>query len=149
MDKHEIKPDKYEQLVASILVEQSEPPAFLLPKITLAIIRRRRFWAGLEVFGSVVLSAVSATGLSLAGGELVRQLAQAGTFRILSLLFSDFMVVLANWQSFALSFAESFPVWPAILTLGGLALLLVSFKFMFDNLPKLSWRVNLNNGFNY
>lgn len=149
MSKHDLKPDKYEQLVASILAANSEPPAFLLPKITSAIARRRRFWAGLEVFGSLALSAASLTGLFFAAGELIRQLSQAGTFSILSLIFSDFMVVLANWQSFALSFVESVPVWPAVLTLGGLALLLVSFKFVFDNLPKLNWQAKLKNNFNY
>jgi len=139
----------WEELVGSILSEQNDPPAFLLPKITSAIARRRRFWAGLEVFGSLALSLASVAGLIWAGQELVGQLMRAGTFTILSLIFSDFMVVIANWQAFALSLVESLPVLPAILTLGGAGLALISFKFMFDNLPKLNWQPNLRNNLNY
>lgn len=130
-------------------LEWQEPLTDLSPKIIFAIARRRRFYVGLEIFGFSVLSLASLSLLIFAVGELGRQLIQAGTFRILSLVISDFMVVLANWQEFSLSFLESLPILPAILMLGGVLLLLVSIKFIFDNLPKLNWQPNLKNSFHY
>lgn len=134
---------RFEKMLPEILAESQEAPADLLPKIILAISRRRRLYARLEMAGSLVMSGISLAVLFFAIGELGRQLEQAGTLKIISLVFSDSMAILANWQEFTLSFLESLPVWPAALTLAGFLMLLVAAKFAFDSLPKLSFNLSL------
>ncbi|MCL4404168.1 hypothetical protein M1432_02395 [Patescibacteria group bacterium] len=70
------------------------------------------------------LSAVSGVALYVTGGAVVSDFAASGAGTMLSLVFSDFHSVLANWNYFLLSLAESLPVLPlalAFVSIGVLA----------------------------
>ncbi|MDD2753727.1 MAG: hypothetical protein PHT44_03920 [Candidatus Portnoybacteria bacterium] len=136
-----------DKMLPEILAEGQEPPAYLLPKIILAISHRRLFYARMEMIGSLAVSGISLSVVFFAVSELGRQFEQTGTLKILFLAFSDSMAILANWQDFALSFLESLPVWPFALTMAGFLLLLVSAGLIFNSLPKLNFNstFKLNN----
>ncbi len=143
------KNKRFKELISTVLTENNEPPADLLSRIMAAIKRRQRIYAGIEIAGFSLSFTISLAALFFGIGELGRQLAQAGTLKIFSLIISDFAVVLANWQEFMFSFLESFPLWPMILTLAGVLLLLISVKFIFDKFPKVNLQPIFKNNFNY
>ena len=105
-----------------------QPPAGLLEKVLLAVeteqrkTARRRFV--LSSAGLLVLSILLIPAIKGFGTELM----QSGFVSFFSLAFVNFTAVFSNWQDFALSLLESFPVVSAIevLTLLGLMVASVS-----------------------
>ncbi len=96
-----------------------EPPADLTEKILARIARRERRILGIKIALSACVFGIS-TGISVAGYfDLMANLSQSGFFQIFSLAFSDFSAITANFPDFALSIAESFPVFTAALLLSG------------------------------
>ena len=72
------------------------------------------------------LSALSGIALYAAGGAVVSDVSASGAGTMFSLIFSDFHAVLANWNYFVLSLAESLPVLPlalAFISIGVLAMM--------------------------
>lgn len=144
----DIMSSRQEKLAAAILARKEEPPSSLLPKILMNIAQRRRARARLRIFGFSLLSAASVPVLILAVGELIRQLGQNGTLSILSLIFSDSRILLANWRTFFLSVLESVPVLPVLVTSASILLLLVSIKHVFENLVRINFHLTLKNNIN-
>lgn len=132
---------QFEEVLPAVLSADKEPSADLFDKIMSAINARIRFYAELKICGFLSLFVSSLAGLFFAFGELARQLERAGTLKIFSLIFSDLGTVLANWQAFVFSFLESLPIIPFVSVLGGVLILLVSVRFVFDNLLKLNWHL--------
>jgi hypothetical protein len=134
--------ENFEDILSQILADK-EPPADLLSRISLAIERRRCFYARVKAFSFSVVLVLSSALIFFMFGELARQLAQNGTLEIISLVFSDTLVILANWQAFALSILESLPVWPIVLVSAGALAALVSIKLILENLFKVNLRFNV------
>lgn len=147
MSNQEQKMDKYEELLAELLSPEPALPSGLLPNITAAIARRRRIYARMKLLGFLTLSLASFFGLFFGLKEAMAQMSQNGTLEILSLFFSDSMVILAHWQDFSLSVLESLPIWPIILTLGGILTLLISAKFIFESWPEINYHLTLKNNY--
>jgi len=136
MKQKEDKNKRFSELIGSVLTETVEPPVGLLSRVMAAILWRQRLYAGLKTFASLTLSLGSLAIIFLAAQEVVLRINQSGILSILSLLFSDLAVVLANWQTFVLSCLESLPVFPIVLTVGATWVLLISLKFVFENTLK-------------
>lgn len=135
--------DKLNELISSVLAEELEIPAGLLSKIMSAIFWRQRFYAGVKASGFLVLSLISVVALFFTVQETLWQINQSGILNILSLLFSDLTVILANWQSFVLSCLEALPIGPLVLTVGAMLLLLVSLKYVSENLSRINFHSKL------
>jgi hypothetical protein len=92
-------------------------PAGLLGKILFSIARRERRSAILALGAYSGASVLAAALLAFSWSAASTALQSSGTFIVLSLIFSDFHSVLANWNYFILSIAESLPVFSIILFL--------------------------------
>jgi len=144
--KQEIKHKKdLEELASSVLSENLEVPAGLLERVTLAIFWRQQLSAGLRTFGLILSSVSSCLVLFFALKEVSLRMSQSGAWSILSLLFSDLEVVMANWQSFALSFLEALPIFSIALTTGAILVMLISFRFVLKNLLQINFHPNFKN----
>ncbi|HSR89522.1 MAG TPA: hypothetical protein VLK22_03995 [Candidatus Udaeobacter sp.] len=105
--------DKFEQIIRSAISSESvasQPPGFLAEKILIAIENKRRFY----VLAKLIIYSFS-TLFFLVGLILIWQaekinIINSPAVNLLSLLFSDFAVVVSYWQDYALSLIESFPV---------------------------------------
>jgi hypothetical protein len=89
----------------------------------LRIIRRR-----IAIFS--VIFVASLTAFIPAFHALQKSITESGFMQFLSLLFSDFEIVVAYWQNFALSLLESLPVLNLIMFLAVVLALLESIKFL-------------------
>lgn len=76
--------------------------------------------------------------------SVIQSLYTSGASRILSLLFSDFQSMVANWKYFTLSLAESLPVMSLALALVSVAALLVFTSLSARNFKNIS-RMNVLN----
>ncbi len=122
----EIMEQNYHQLFSHL--KTAEPPAGLLPKVlkrlekeaarSAARARRQLALASLLLLSSLV-------ALVPIFRAAYADLSASGFLSYLSLLFSDFSIVVSSWQSFAFSLLETIPV--VSLTL----LLAVTFIFLF------------------
>ena len=132
---------KFEALLAEVLQEQREPSARLKQKIIFAITWRSFLAVRRRVIVFSFLLAVSLPLLFLAMRDFGEQAGRLGTLKILSLIFTDSEIILANWREFSLSFLESLPVGSMILVLAGIFVFALSLKFVFDNLSKIKWHL--------
>jgi len=105
-----------------------EPPAGLLQKIMKRIHREERILVlrRVIIFSTTLLA--SAIGLFPAFNMLASDFSQSGFFRFLSLTFSDFSVVTAYWQSFAMILLQSLPALSLALFLAIILTFLQSIK---------------------
>ena len=149
MDKDLRKKNNFEDVLQSVLAEKNNVPVDLLSKIISAIFWRQRVLASLKAAAFSVLSLGSLAVIFFATQEVIWQLGQSGIMNILSLLFSDLAVVLANWQSFVLSCLESFPVFPIVLTSGAALIFFVSLRIVVANTLKLKGDFYPNLRLNY
>ena len=86
--------------------------------------RERRADFRRAIFYSV-FSAASVFLLYLSSSFAVGEFYRSGASQILSLAFSDFQSMAANWQDFTLSLAESLPILPIIYVILSVSLLMV------------------------
>lgn len=116
----------YEKLFSRLRV--AEPSVNLLGKITDRVRRRETFL----IYQKTAFYSLGATFFLVALVFSLRSaqagFAESGFFQFFSLVFTDFKIVAASWQGFALSLLESIPV-------NGLIFALSSF-FIFINLLK-------------
>lgn len=77
---------------------------------------------------------VSCAVLAFGGKTAIDGLSSSGFLQFSSLLFSDFKIVAAYWQSFAMVLLESLPVMGLILTSAAILTLLESVKYFLKNL---------------
>jgi len=108
----------------------AEPPAGLLQKVLLRLDQesktlsmRRRFFLAAAVFLGIASSFMSVWNVFWS------DVSRSGFGQYLTLLFSDFKMVLANWQDFGLGLLESFPIVSAVSLLAITLLLLVMVKY--------------------
>jgi len=99
--------------------DMPEPPAGLERKIMHRIERYERRVLILKTTGFGALFVGSASLLVVGYFNLMSAFAQSGFFNFTSLLFSDFNVAMANFQDFAFSILESFPVFSAAFVIAG------------------------------
>ena len=99
--------------------EIPEPPAGLEHKIMGRIKRYERRVLIAKTTGFGVLFVSSLALIYSAYFNFTSALAQSGFLNFVSLFFSDFTVAMANFQDFAFSILESFPVFSAAFALGG------------------------------
>ncbi len=92
----------------------------LQQRIMKQIARRERRVLVVKTSGFGLLFAGSATFLVIAYFNLASALTQSGFFSFTSLFFSDFSAAMANFQDFAFSVLESFPVFSAAFLVAGL-----------------------------
>ena len=96
-----------------------EPPADLNRKIMQRIERYERRMLIVKATGFGLLFLGSVAFLVAAYFNLTAAFAQSGFFNFASLFFSDFSVAMANFQDFAFSMVESFPVFSAAFLVAG------------------------------
>jgi hypothetical protein len=106
-------------------------------KIMARIARRERrvLIAKTAVFGA--LFAGSTTFLVMAYFNLATALTQSGFFSFASLFFSDFGAAMSNFQDYAFSILESFPVFSAAFLVGGLIVVIWSASHLFDDIMNI------------
>jgi len=105
-----------------------EPPAGLLEKIIKRIHREERILVLRRVIIFSITLLASVIGLFPTYSMLASDLSQSGFFRFLSLTFSDFSVVTAYWQSFAMILLQSLPALSLALFLAIILTFLQSIK---------------------
>lgn len=123
----------YEKLFSNI--QLTEPPAGLFDKIISRIYNERNLMA---VRRRVVIFSIGFAGsvIALAPAFLAVRtgLAESGFAYYFSLLFSDFNVVAAYWQNFALALLEALPITSMALLLGIIFVFLGSLRFLSKNI---------------
>jgi hypothetical protein len=132
----------YEKLF--IHLEPPEPPAELLGRIMARIHEEERLKSikkRLFLFSTTVL--VSAIAFIPATNAFWDGFAQSGFLQFISLLFSDFGLIIDDWQNFGLAILESLPVmsitaflFTAFISLWSLKHLVQAIKVVF-NQPQL------------
>jgi len=112
---------KYAKFLTAVATEADmpEPPAGLEHRIMRRIAAAKRRALIIKTTGFGVLFAGSIAVLVAAYFNLAAALAQSGFLNFASLFFSDFGVAMANFQDFAFSIVESFPVFSAAFLLAG------------------------------
>lgn len=118
--------DSYERLFS--LVDHREPPGGLLNEVMTQIEAHDRRAARIRSALSGALFVAALVALVPAWHVLSTELAQSGFIQFVSLLFSDAGVLLAFWQDFVISLAESFPVVGAAAVCGSVFVLLFSVR---------------------
>ncbi len=89
-------------------------------------------------FGFLFLTSLS---LIIVGSiNLLSALAQSGFFSFASLFFSDFSDAVANFQDFAYSIIESFPVFSAAFFFAGVGFSLWSASHLLEDVSRLRLR---------
>jgi len=99
--------DLYDRIIKRINYEQK-----------LAFIKRKLFWHSFGLLASLAF-------FIPLGQKLLYELNQSGFIQSLSLIFSDFQIVMTNFSDFSLSLLESLPAFS--LTLMSVALLAMLF----------------------
>ena len=116
-----------------------EPPKELFDKIMSRIHREQklgRIKQRIVIFSFGAL--VSLAAVFPAFQILKADLAASGFFTFSSLLFSDFAIVAAYWQNFALSLLETLPVMGLILFSAAILAFLGSIRFLTKNIRKIA-----------
>ncbi len=113
-------------------LEAPEPPAWLTERIVRRIARRERRILGAKIAASAAVFAVSAGAAVFGYIDTVASMDHSGFLQIGGLLFSDFSMATANFPDFALSLAESFPVFTAAMLLGGVMFAIWSMAALVD-----------------
>jgi hypothetical protein len=96
---------------------------------------RRMLVVRIAGFGSLLLGSLSM--LVAAYLNLVSAFAQSGFFSYAGLFFSDFGTAMANFQDFAFSIIESFPVFPAAFLVAGLIAVVWSAAHFMDDVTRV------------
>ena len=104
--------------------------------------QKRKAKIRLAVFA--VVSVLSVVALVPAGYWLWQDVSQSGFFQFVSLLFSDFGMVLAYWHNFVLAVLESLPVLSLIVFSGVAVLLLESIRSLSRNIKIIDFHL-INN----
>lgn len=113
---------------------QIDPPKGLYENILAEIehkkIRSARIWLG---FWSVTFSGLFVFLVSVTQNAFYK-ISQSGLFKYLSLVLSDWDIILGSWKEFALSIVESTPLLEITVTLSIVLTLLVVLKLLTKNI---------------
>jgi hypothetical protein len=115
-----------------------EPPNDLAAKITLRIEEEKELRKIRRQFFLFIFSSAGSLGaIALIFYFVKLKMLETGFWQLLSLLFSDFKIILANWQNFSLALLETLPV-PLIVSLLFCSLLfIISLKFLIKDIKIL------------
>ncbi|MDO8600802.1 MAG: hypothetical protein Q7R73_04360 [bacterium] len=117
--------------------ENTELPADLFERIIARIHEEERLLSlkkRLILFSTTIF--VSVGGFIPVVSILRQEFAQSGFLQFLSLMFSDFGAVMANWQDFGLALLESLPIM-------GMAAFLLTILVFFWSLKHFVWAVKI------
>ncbi len=124
-----------------------EPPIGLFEKIMNRIHKEERL---LVIKRRIVIFSIGLVG-SLSGFIPAFKMArigfiESGFFQFSSLIFSDFSIVMAYWQSFAAALLETLPIMSIIVLLGILFVFLESLKYLTKNikLAANNWQLTVS-----
>lgn len=121
----------YEKLFSRLRV--AEPSVNLLGKITDRVRRRETFLIYQKTAFYSLGVAFSLTALVFSLRSAQAGFAESGFFQFFSLVFTDFKIVAASWQSFALSLLETIPASGLIFTLSSLFVFMSLLKQLIKN----------------
>ena len=125
--------ENYQKLLSQL--ETPQAPLGLLNKIILKIdleSQKIRLKRRLFIFG--IFTITTASALIPAMKLVINRLNESGFNAFFSLLFSDFSIVLNDWQNFFFSLLESFPIMSFVLLLFGLLIFIQALKIFIKNL---------------
>lgn len=116
----------------------SEPAANLAERVILSIRLAERRKAIREEIVFSLASLLSLAGFIAAVRSTIQAVYASGVSEILSLLFSDFQLMVSNWKYFTLSLVESLPAMSLALTLASIAAFLVFISLSARNFKNIS-----------
>ena len=119
-------------------INNSEPSPELFLKIMKRIRREERILAFKKIGLLSVISLASVVAFVPAIKMLVQEAQSSGFVQFASLAFSDFEVLKAYWQNFALTILETIPAVALALCLAILLTLLQSIKSLSKNIKTIS-----------
>ncbi|MBP6859215.1 MAG: hypothetical protein KBC69_01150 [Candidatus Magasanikbacteria bacterium] len=107
----------FEKAIQEAIAERSAviPPPFLSAQIMSVIAKKRRFYAFVRLGIFSLFSICSSVGSVLILRVEWPSIAQSEAAQLLSLLFSDFSVIVEYWREYVLSLLESLPLISMIL----------------------------------
>jgi hypothetical protein len=114
-----------------------EPPAGLQHKVMRRIEAAKRRALIIKTTGFGLLFAGSIAILVAAYLNLTAALVQSGFLNFASLFFSDFGVAMANFQDFAFSIVESFPVFSAAFLIAGVIAVIWSAAHFIEDISQM------------
>lgn len=114
-----------------------ESPEGLSERIFAAIEIKERKSARRRAFIYSAFSGVFAAIFYFTVSSAASEFYKSGTFKILSLVFSDFQPVIANWKDFGLSVAESLPILPMIYVVASILVLVALSASAVENIKKV------------
>jgi hypothetical protein len=120
-----------------------EPPPDLHAKVIERVRQYKRRVLIAKTAGFGVLFAASSMMLAVAYFNLVSAFVHSGFFEFTSLFFSDFGAAMANFQDFAFSILESFPVFSAAFLLAGIIAVIWSAVHFFGDIAAMRAQGNL------
>lgn len=121
-----------------------EPATNFTERIILSVrLAERRRAIKEEIFFSFA-SLLSLVGFILAVRSTIQSFYINGVSEIFSLLFSDFQSMVANWEYFTLSIAESLPAMSLVFTLASVVAFLIFISLSAKNFRNISRINNLN-----
>jgi hypothetical protein len=133
---------KYERFLTTE-ADMPEPSADLHGRIMRRVKRYERRVLVAKTIGFGALFAASAATVVAAYFNLMSAAAQSGFFQFVSLFFSDFGAAMANFQDFAFSIIESFPVFSAAFLLAGVIAVIWSAAHFIDDIAQMRGRGGL------
>lgn len=86
------------------------PSATLADRVIFAIERKKRFYASIKLVIYSVVATTSFVGLAIVWRVEGSAIINSEAIQLLSLLFSDFSLIVNYWQDYTLSLLESLPV---------------------------------------
>lgn len=132
----------YEKLFSHL--ERLEPPAGLTEKILLKIKNRQKFLIIRRLVASSI-GAITSIALFIPALKTAQAaVMESGFLQFFSLLFYDFKIVIANWQSFSLSLLESLPVMGLVMVLAVILIFLGSLNFLIKNIKLINKPLLIN-----
>ncbi|MFA6550004.1 MAG: hypothetical protein WCT36_01450 [Candidatus Gracilibacteria bacterium] len=126
-------------------LDQIEPPQNLHRNIFMKIARAQKRSALIRFVLFGIATVASFIGIIPVFQNVAQRFYQSGFYHYASLIFSDFEIVLANWKEFGLSLLESLPIAEISIFLAVLLALLLSLKFVAENVKNALSPVRLNN----
>lgn len=130
--------DELEKIGEIISKLEQKAPGQLAERVVLAIEIHEKKSAKIRAWAYSGILAVTTGLLVIAGNYSLSQLKASGSWQTFSLLFSDFQVVMSNFNYFMLSLAESLPVIPIIGTLLAVMAFIVLAGLAVNNFQKIS-----------
>lgn len=119
-----------EEIVFLKKLEILEPREKLFYGIMASINKKIIFKARLKLAVAAVSASALTAYIAYSWSIMAGQIVGSETGKILSLFFSDWQILLANWKSYVFYLAETLPLAPVLLCLSGLLMFLITIKLL-------------------